>query len=366
MLGFFQGSKGTTTPRSYLNPPQLFMRLSTLIAPSLVAALAGTTQAQGDFTFQINQGASAFTWSGTTSLGDIVENPANFNLSGTIVVGMNTGGNPVGSGDLPGAGDALISPDISGYIPNPLPFLPNLADLDLANVHVRVSTPNFGVDGAGNFSTQATVEIISGSLIVSALGTMTSADLAGNTSAPEAINGTVNWIGTEYLISTPVNTTFPFSDTSSGVTGSITLVGTIVASHVPEAPNQYCTSTVNSSGAAGVMVSSGSPSIGIANLGLTTTGLPSSTFGIYFYGPTQVNLAFGDGFRCVGGSIQRLAPVNTGSLGSVSQPFTNAALPIAGQLFVNQRTNVQFWFRDVPAGGTGFNTSSALTILPMP
>lgn len=343
------------------------MRLSPFSGLALLAILAGNARAQGDFTFQIDPNATGFTWSGTTSLGDIDEQPPNFTMTGTVVTTMDGGGNPVGSAAFPGAGDALVTPNIHGEIPNPLPFLPPLATIDLANVHVSVSSPSFAVNGAGAFSTMVTVNIISGTLTINDLiGGTTITDLAGNTSPPEAANGTLTWSGSQYVLTAPVSSVFAFSDPGSGTSGAITLNGTIVARHVPEAPAVYCTSNANSTSSAAVMATTGTPSLGTADLVLDVSLLPPNVFGLYFYGPNQASLPFGDGVRCVDGNLQRLAPVNTGILGSVSQAINNSTLPPTSPVAVGDRRNFQFWYRDTAAGLSGFNTSSAVTVLFTP
>ncbi|MFT7670136.1 MAG: hypothetical protein ACI8X5_002843 [Planctomycetota bacterium] len=363
---FFRGIVESTpfwSPRSRLRS----MKHQLILSIAACASLASSASAQADFTFQINQGQTNFVWSGTTSLGDITEQPPNFTLGGTTVMTMDTGGNPVGSGGFPGAGDAMIIPNIHGEIPNPLSFLPPLAVIDLTNAHVQVITPSFSVNGSGSFTTDAQLLITQGTLDVAPLtGGSTSTDLSGNLSDPEQFTGTVTWTGSQYKLEASVNSTFAFADAASGVSGSITLTGTLVAYHTPVAPSVYCTSTANSSGNVGTVAIAGSTSIGQSDMLFNANNLPSNTIGIVFYGPSQVSLPFGDGIRCVGGNIARLAPLTTGNLGSISQAINNGILPGTNQLAVGDTQNFQFWFRDVPAGGAGFNTSEAVSVVSMP
>jgi hypothetical protein len=343
------------------------MRLSILSGLAAVSTLAGAAQAQGDFLFQIDSNATGFTWSGTTSLGDIDEQPPNFTLSGTVLMTMDGGGNPVGAGAFAGGGDALITPNIHGEIPNVFPFLPPLATIDMANVHVRVSSPSFAVDAAGNFSTLVTVHILSGTLTIDDIsGGHVVTDLAGNSSNPEAASGTITWSGTQYTLTSPVSSNFAFADPTSGVSGSVTLNGTIVARHLPVPPAVYCTSNSNSTGAAAQMTPSGSPSLFEADLNLGVSLLPHNVFGLYFYGPNQATIPFGNGVRCVDGSLKRFPVVSTGPLGSVNQWISNATLPASGPVSVGDTRNFQFWFRDVAGGGAAFNTSSAVSVLFTP
>ena len=339
------------------------MRTLLLSAFSL-AALGAPAAAQGDFTFTLNQGASAFSWSGTTSLGDIVENPSNFNLAGTVDMTLDGGGLPVGSAAFPGTGDAFVVPNvIGGEIPNPIPFTPPLATLTLSNLHATISSGPFSVNNSGGFSATVQLTFISGTLnVVPLVGTPVMQDLTGTVSDPTLVNGAVNYDGTKYTVSAPVSGVFPFSDPGSGISGSITLNGTVVGEHVPVAPSVYCTSSPNSTGGTAAIAFSGTPSLEQGSPTIDVTGLPSNTFGVVFYGPNQTNAPFGNGVRCVGGPIQRLAPVNSGALGAVTQLIDNSALPNANPATVGGDLNFQFWVRDVPAGGAQFDTSDALTI----
>jgi len=338
-----------------------------LAALCALGALGVNAQAQGNFVFQIDPGATGFTWSGTTSLGDITEQPPTFTLQGTVMMTMNGGGNPVGAGGFPGGGDALVTPNIHGEIPNPVPFLPPLATLDLTNAHLDVTSGGFAVNAAGGFSTSVTVNIISGTLVIDDfVGGQTILDLAGQSSPPSPANGTVSWTGSNYLLTAPVTNVFNFTDPGSGVSGSISLNGTIVARHTPVAPSVYCQSNPNSTGAAAQIASTGTTSLGQADLALDVSQLPANVFGLFFYGPNQATIPFGDGIRCVDGSLQRFPAVNTGIFGSVNQPINTGTLPPTGPVTVGDLRNFQFWFRDPAAGGAGFNTSSAVGVLFTP
>jgi hypothetical protein len=333
--------------------------LLSAVCLTLVPALA---QAQANYSFAIDSGLTNFTWSGTTSLGDINENPANFTLVGTTGMTLTTGGNPIGSAAFLG-GDALVSPNISGSIPNPLPFLPPLATLDLTNAHVALQSGFFSVDPSGNFTASVTLNILAGTMTINDLTGGTSvSDLAGLQSTPAITSGSVVWNGSSYHLAIPVSGVFPFDDPASGTTGSLTLNGTLHADHVPTAPASYCPGAPNSVGSGASCSATGSTSIGMADLVLHSAGLPQGQFGVYFYGPNQVSVPFGNGTRCVGGTLVRLAPINSGSLGSVSQPIDNSQLPALGQLSVGATRNFQFWYRDPAGGGSAFNLSSALSV----
>lgn len=135
------------------------------------------------------------------------------------------------------------------------------------------------------------------------------------------------------------------------------------------APMNYCVSSPNSVGLGAVIGSAGTTSVMAADLVLTVTGCPAFKPGIFFYGPNEVDLPFGEGRRCVGGQVHRLPIVMTdgGGLGQHALDF--GQLPASagpGQLAPGGRWKFQFWYRDPAGGPTGFNTSDALSAVFCP
>jgi hypothetical protein len=100
----------------------------------------------------------------------------------------------------------------------------------------------------------------------------------------------------------------------------------------------------------------------VNNFALLVAGCPSGQFGLFYYGPNQIQVPFGDGFRCVGGGVFRLGVKVTGTSGGAAFELdvTDPPEPPA-QITAGSTWNVQFWYRD-PAGpgGTGFNLSDGL------
>ena len=126
-----------------------------------------------------------------------------------------------------------------------------------------------------------------------------------------------------------------------------------------------CTSVANSSGAASQITASGSPFISDQNITLTATQNPSNVVGLFFFGTASLQVPFGDGYRCVGGFIQRMYRIaSTDSSGTAQRAvdwtkgYANSIVP--GPLYF------QYWFRDTAAGNSGFNLSNAFhaTFLP--
>ena len=121
----------------------------------------------------------------------------------------------------------------------------------------------------------------------------------------------------------------------------------------------YCSANLNSTGLASSISAVGSASASDNSLTLTADNLPVGTPGLFFYGPNQISLPFGEGIRCVGGSIQRLQPPQFApASGTVSRVVDLATQGITA----GQTVNFQYWFRDTPGGPAGFNLSNGLSV----
>lgn len=124
----------------------------------------------------------------------------------------------------------------------------------------------------------------------------------------------------------------------------------------------------NSTGGGALITGSGGTSVGLDNLVLTVTGLPPSTFHLLFMGPSTVGpLPFGDGLRCVGGSLYRypiaMADAAGTSVYSGLVTYANTNFPAAGNITVGSTWNFQDWYRDAAGPcGTTFNASSAISV----
>ena len=128
--------------------------------------------------------------------------------------------------------------------------------------------------------------------------------------------------------------------------------------------SRYCSpASPNSvSATGGRMEALGLPSISLNAMTLECHDVRPNNFGVFFYGPFQTNVPFGDGFRCVGGLIKRVnPPVNSGSNGIAVKNLNFNQLPLS-QIAASQTFNFQYWYRDPQPVGYGFNLSDALEI----
>jgi hypothetical protein len=133
--------------------------------------------------------------------------------------------------------------------------------------------------------------------------------------------------------------------------------------HVPACGgiSRYCTAIANPTGIAASMDAVGSTSVAANDLFLFSTGLPSSTFGLFFYGQSQTSAPVGDGTLCLNNPFYRLPPVQASLFGTANfaLDLTNLADPM-GQILVGQTWNFSFWYRQTTP--SGFNFSDALNI----
>ena len=75
---------------------------------------------------------------------------------------------------------------------------------------------------------------------------------------------------------------------------------------------------------------------------------------------------FGEGFRCVGGSIRRMGV--SWAQGGVLRTTLDFGDPVSGvsDFQAGHTWNFQAWYRDTQGGGTGFNLSDGYMISFMP
>ena len=83
--------------------------------------------------------------------------------------------------------------------------------------------------------------------------------------------------------------------------------------------------------------------------------------GLFFYGPGQAQVPFGNGFRCVSGLIVRLNPP-----GPATNNTANRALDLAAQGIGVGSVFFQYWYRDPQGGGALFNLSDGVEVVFVP
>lgn len=128
----------------------------------------------------------------------------------------------------------------------------------------------------------------------------------------------------------------------------------------------------NSTALGGLLTPSGSTSVGADDLLLTATNLQPAAFGLTFMGPTLGGpLVFGDGLRCVTGSLQRFAisisdATGTATTGPGLAAFSTS-FPAGSQIVSGSTWHFQHWYRD-PGGpcGTSYSVTNAVSATFVP
>ncbi len=123
----------------------------------------------------------------------------------------------------------------------------------------------------------------------------------------------------------------------------------------------------NATGAGAHLTALGSSRLSDDNLVLRMTPLAPNKFGLFFMGTQPTNQTFGDGQRCVGGSLYRFPVQNSGGGGEVVfgpiAGWANANFPPSGHIVAGSLWLFQGWYRD-PQGpcGAGFNLTDAVRV----
>lgn len=200
---------------------------ATALATCAFAAAAVPLAAQSRFVFTLDPNLSSFTFSGSTTLGPIVGQPNTFKASGGVELDLQIGGGAVTNGRFVPGSSAAVIPTLNAIVPNPItPLLPPLATMTVTGVLAEFTSPAFAVAG-GSFSTQVTATMLSGNANVTALGQNFSIPLTGNQSTPAPISGTISHGTGGFLLNVPLSGTFAFVEPNTGISGSLTIAGTV-------------------------------------------------------------------------------------------------------------------------------------------
>jgi len=123
------------------------------------------------------------------------------------------------------------------------------------------------------------------------------------------------------------------------------------------AVSNYCAVNPNSTGSPAIISFAGSCVAAVDDFTLMAGPVPDQPF-LFFFGNSQIQVPFGNGFLCAGGGITRLNPPAFASGGTAVR---HVDLPAWG-LVAGTHKNFQCWFRDPAGGGAAFNTSDGLDV----
>lgn len=129
----------------------------------------------------------------------------------------------------------------------------------------------------------------------------------------------------------------------------------------PLAPYSSCAGELNSTGLGGELSYRGSLSLAAQELTLTYGALPANTTVAFFGGPLSASQPTGNGTSCIASPVARVGvSAATASGNGEIAPLIPVSGPAA--VMVGSTWHVQAWYRDVAAGGAGFNLTSTLRL----
>jgi len=143
----------------------------------------------------------------------------------------------------------------------------------------------------------------------------------------------------------------------------------ILVEQKPPAPvgTPYCTAAANSVSPTGAqLTASGSESVAANDLTLTAGPVAISQPGMFVHAGAQTMQPFGEGFRCVAGSVVRILPATVPDAGGyLTVAFDNTTGAGAG-IAAGVTRHFQCWYRDPAGGANGFNLTNGLTVSFVP
>jgi len=127
--------------------------------------------------------------------------------------------------------------------------------------------------------------------------------------------------------------------------------------------SNYCAATPNSLGATALISSFGTTSVASNIFTLACDGALPATPGLFFYGPNEQQIPFGDGFLCVDGGVFRLPATTTDAFGHAEAALDVTDPPAeGGAIFPGSTWKFQYWYRDVNSETAAFNLSDGLSV----
>jgi hypothetical protein len=342
--------------------------LACIAAISLLGSRATAASGNTDdrYRFVVDSVTTKIEYAVDTNLGPCtIAGGTNGTLSGTVFMQLHAGVLPLESGSCDG-GDCSCLPDLVATIPNTVPGLPPLLELDFLNLRISPSSPTFAV-AHGVFDTDSSFAVLDGTMVVRLLGySPTTLSLVGSTSDSESSHGEIVidhagiHIGRQF--SNRLNVDVP----GLGLVVHLGVAGVIRADMSYPPADRFCSATANSSGLPGRIDSSGTTSVTMNDCVLAVSGCPHDSFAFLFFGSDRGQVTFGNGVRCVTGTLHRLPTLHLSSSGTASLALDLNDAHVAGSLRPGSTWGFQCGFRDTAAGGARLNATDAIGLRFVP
>jgi hypothetical protein len=191
--------------------------------------------------FDVDENTSLIDWEVNTSAGGVNDQPDKFRMNGNLNLKLDAAQAPFTLGQFNGALLVTIPSSLYGEIPNPLPFLPPLATIDVVNLQARVTSGSFTINAAtGDFTAMVTLHTTAGTTTLGGLFGSGTTPAFGLVSTPTAIAGKITQNGGTLNLHLDLNVAI--SQVLSGITVDTSLVGPVDATAQVAAANAFTVS----------------------------------------------------------------------------------------------------------------------------
>jgi hypothetical protein len=187
--------------------------------------------------------------------------------------------------------------------------------------------------------------------------------LVGAWSASALLFSTADWV---------LEATFEAGDLSDGFAKSVDLSEQHAVVSAPFAEDahvfslvvsdRYCEALPNSTGEPALLHALGCSDTLANDFELLATPVPAGQPGLFFFGPGEMSLPFGNGRRCVTGGVADIHRLPTTSADASGDLALNVDFGTVGAIAPGSTWKFQALFRDPAAQGAGFNLSDGLSV----
>jgi hypothetical protein len=233
-------------------------------------------------------------------------------------------------------------------------------------LHLSPTSPQFTIT-QGVFDTQESCGLLQGTMVVHLLGHAAhNVPLSGLVTDSESSHGTVLIDSGGIHVARQFSNRLHVDVPALAMWVSVGIAGTVRADMLFPPPDRFCTPTVNSSGMAGRIDLSGSTSVTMNDAVLLLSQCPHGTFAFCFFSDSQGQVVFGNGVRCVTGTLHRLPPLQLSANGTASLALDLDHPPLSSYLRPGTTWGFQCGFRDPAAGGAALNATDAIRLRFVP
>jgi hypothetical protein len=127
---------------------------------------------------------------------------------------------------------------------------------------------------------------------------------------------------------------------------------------------RHCVPTLHSGGATARLDARGLGRLADNDLTLLVTDALPGRAGVFFFGERELDLPFGSGRRCVGGSVRRLPGLAVADASGLVQRALDLTRAPLDAVQAGSAWSFQLWFRDPDGGGANLSDALRITLRP--